>query len=212
MMQNPLLRTFLTGGIIFPVLLMIVSLMFALLLGALPNSVQFEATSNPAFLQILWQDNPWQTLKLVLVDKPLVVVEHLDRGTGLQVWGMFYYAGTVLVYLLVSAFTALNWRGLIHSTAKQRILFATGTAAMLLGVTYLRLVECCSSGHGWVLDTWLLAKAYTPDQGMVDWVLVYQSMQPWLPVLQTGMLVGGVAMLYLWYLSTRKTAPRTNLT
>jgi len=212
MMQNPLLRTFLTGGIIFPALLMIVTLMFALLLGRLPNSVQFEATSNLAFLQILWQDNPWETLKLVLVDKPLVVVEHLDRGTGLQVWGMFYYAGTVLVYLLVSAFIALSWRGLIHSSTKQRILFATGTVSLLIGVTYLRRAECCTSGHGWVLDTWLLAKVYTPDPGTVNWVLVYQFMQPWLPVLQTGLLVGGMAILYLWYLNARKTALRTNLT
>jgi hypothetical protein len=207
-MQHPLLRTFLLGGIFFPALLMIVSVLFALLLGGLPNGVQLQATSNPAFLQILWQSNPWETVKLVLVDKPLVVVERLDHGSGLQVWGMFYYAGAVLMYLLVSAFTALYWRGLRNSTTRQRVLFAAGTAAVLIGVTYVQHAACCGSGPGWVLETWLRAKAYTPNPGAMNWVLVYQRMQPWLPALQTGVLVGGMAMLYLWYLSAMKTVIR----
>jgi hypothetical protein len=207
-MQQPLLRTFLIGSGVLPALLMAVALLFALLLGSLPNGVQFQATLNLAFLQILWQDNPWATLKLVLVNKPLVVVEHLDQRTGLQVWGIFYFAGTLLIYLLVSAFTAWHWRRLTNSTAKQRVLFAAGAAAMLIGVTYLRRAECCTSGPGWVLDTWLLAKVYTPGPAAVNWMHFYENARPWLPAVQTGMLVGGTAMLYWWYLSATKTAIR----
>ena len=207
-MQHPLLRTLMLGGILFLAILITVSMLFALLLGGLPNGVEFQATTNLAFLQILWQGNPWETVKLVLVDKPLVVVEHLDHGTGLQVWGMFYYSGAVLMYLLVSAFTALHWRGLRNSTTKQRVLFAAGTAFVLIGITYFQHAACCTSGPGWALETWLRAKAYTPNPGGMNWVLVYQRMQPWLPAMQTGMLVGGMAMLYLWYLSARKTVIR----
>jgi len=203
-MQQSLLRTFMLGGILFPALLIIVNVLSALLLGGLPNGVQFQATTNLAFLQILWQSNPWETVKLVLVDKPLVVVERLDHGTGLQVWGMFYYAGAVLMYLLVSAFIALHWRALRNSTTKQRVLFAAGTATVLIGVTYMQHAACCTSGPGWALEAWLRTKAYTPNPGGLNWVLVYQRMKPWLPALQTGLLVGGMAMLYLWYLSARK--------
>ena len=202
-MQNSLLRTFLIGGIVFLALLAVVNILFALLLGGLPNGVQLQATSNLAFLQILWQDNHWETVKLVLIDKPLVVIEQLHHGTGLQVWGMFYYAGTVLVYLLVSAFTALHWSTLMNSSAKQRVLFTAGVVTVLIGVTCLRLAACCTSSPGWVLDTWLLAKVYTPNLGAVNWVLVYESTKPWLPMLQTGVLVGGMAMLYRWRLSAR---------
>jgi hypothetical protein len=205
-MQNPLLRTFLIGGIVFPALLLVVTGLFALLLGSMPNGVQFQATSDPAFLQILWQDNPWETVRLVLVDNPLVIVQHLQQGTGLQVWGMFYYAGAMLVYLLVSAFTALHWRRLINSTAKQRMLFGAGTVAVLIGVTYLRLAACCTSGPSWILDTWFLANIYTPSPAASNWMLVYQYIQPWLPLIQTGVLVGGMAMLYQWHRSaSRKT-------
>ncbi len=203
-MQQSLLRIFLIGSIIFPTLLLAVSTVFALLLGSPPNGVQFEASLNWAFLQVLWQDNPWETLKLVLVDKPLVLVEHLDHQTGLQVWGMFYFAGTVLVYLLVSAFAAWHWRRLLHSGGRQRLLFAAGAVAVLLGATYLRRGECCTSGPGWVLGTWLLARLYTPGPDAVHWMRIYESLRPWLPVLQTGMLVGGTAMLYGWHLSKRK--------
>ena len=202
-MQNSLLRTFLIGGIVFLALLAVVNILFALLLGGLPNGVQLQATSNLAFLQILWQDNHWETVKLVLIDKPLVVIEQLHHGTGLQVWGMFYYAGTVLVYLLVSAFTALHWSALMNSSAKQRVLFTAGVVTVLIGVTCLRLAACCTSSPGWVLDTWLLAKVYTPNLGAVNWMLVYESIKPWLPMLQTGVIVGGVAMLYRWRLSAR---------
>lgn len=205
-MQNPVLRTLLIGGIVFPALLVVVNVLFALLLGGLPTDVQLQATSNPAFLQILWQDNPWETLKLVLIDRPLVVVERLHHETGLQMWGMFYYAGTLLVYLLVCVFTVLHWRDLINSSARQRVLFAAGVVTVLIGVTYLRRAECCTSSPGWVLDTWLRAKVYTPNLGAVNWMLIYQHIQPWLPMVQTGVLVGGMAMLYRWRQSARSSA------
>jgi len=205
-MQISLLRIFLLAGILFPVLLITVILLFALLLGGLPNDVQLQPTVNLAFLQILWQGNPWETVKLVLVDKPLVMVEHLDHGSGLQLWGMFYYAGTVLVYLLTATFTALHLRRLRTSTTRQIVLFATGTAAVLISVTYLKLAACCTGGPGWVLDTWLLTYVFTPNTGGMDWMLVYERLQPWLSALQASMLVAGMAILCRWHLGTRKTA------
>jgi hypothetical protein len=195
-MQRFLLRTLLASGILFPALLIIVIVLFGLLLGGLPNGVQFQPTTNLAFLQILWQGNPWETVKLVLVHKPLLVIEHLEPETGLQLWNMSYYAGTVFMYLLVSIYTAWHWRRLRISSTKQRLFFAAGTAALLIGVTYLQHAACCSSGPGWVLETWLRAKAFTPDIGMVSWIQVYQLMLPLLPVLQMGLLLGGMAMLY----------------
>jgi hypothetical protein len=59
-----------------------------------------------------------------------------------------------------------------------------------------------SSGPGWVLDAWLLAKVYTPNLGAMNWMLVCQRIQPWLPLSQASALVGGTAMLYRWYRST----------
>lgn len=207
-MQNLHLRTVLLGGILFPVLLTTVAVLFALPLGGLPNGAQLQPTSNLAFLQILWAGNPWETVKLVLVEKPLVMIEHLDPETGLQVWGMFYYAGTVLMYLLIAAFTALHLGRFRNSTTGQYALFIAGTATVLISVTYLRLAACCTGGPGWVVDTWLLTKVVTPNSGVVDWMFIYERVQPSLPILQAVMLTGGMAMLSLWYLATRETASR----
>lgn len=207
-MQNPLLRTILLGGILFPALLMTVAALFALSLGGLPNGAQLQPTSNLAFLQILWQGNPWETVKLVLVEKPLVMVEHLNPETGLQVWGLFYYAGTVLMYLLLASFTALHLGRLRNSTTRQHILFITGTATVLISVTYLQLAACCTNGPGWAVDTWLLTKVVAPNPGVVNWMHIYERVQPSLPLLQAGMLAGGIAMLYLWYLGTMETPTR----
>jgi hypothetical protein len=203
-MYTLFLRTLLIAGITFPALMMIGVALLALSLGSLPNSVQIQPATDLAFLQILWRDNPWETIKLVLVDKPLVTVENSDPVTGLQVWGSFYYAGTLFVYLLASIFTAMNWKTLLNSSINQRVLFAAGIALMLIGVTYLRRTECCTSGHAWVLDTWLLARVYTPDMGTVNWLELYEHMRPWLPALQTATLVAGMTILYWWYLSRGK--------
>ncbi|VAW80322.1 hypothetical protein MNBD_GAMMA15-1379 [hydrothermal vent metagenome] len=203
-MQPSLLRFFLTGIILFPALLIIVCALFALLLRDLPNSVQFQPTTNLSFLQILWQSNPWETIKLVFVDKPLVVIEHIDHATGTQVWAMFYYAGTLLMYLLVAALASLHWKNLKNSTAKQLVLFTAGAAAVLISFTYLQRAACCTSGHGWVLETWLLGKAYTPSLGSVNWIEIYQHLHPRLPVLQLGMLVSGMVILIRWHLSLSK--------
>ena len=48
-MQQSLLRTFMLGGTLFPALLIIVNVLFALLLVGLPNGVQFQATTNLAW-------------------------------------------------------------------------------------------------------------------------------------------------------------------
>ena len=184
-------------------LVIAVVVLFALLLGGLPNSARLPVTSNMALLQILWQDSPWATIKLVLVDEPLVVIEQVQQATGLQVWGMFYFPGTLLVYLLASAFAASHWSDLVYSSARQRVLFTAGIATLLIGVTYLRRAACCTSNPAWVLDTFLLAKVYTPGPGTVDWMQVYEHLKPWLPILQTGTVLGGMAMLYRWRLNTK---------
>ena len=191
-MQNPFFRTLLIGGIAFPALLVVMNLLFALFLGGLPNAIQLQALSDLAFLQILWQDNPWETIKLVWVDMPLGVAERLHDTSGIQLWGMFYYAGTVLVYLLVSAFTGFHWNNLIAGTGRQHLLYVSGVILVLIGVTYLRRAECCTSTPAWALETWLLAKAYMPNPGVVNWIDLYQRVQPWLIAVQTGVLPIGL--------------------
>jgi hypothetical protein len=205
-MQNPFFRTLLICGIGFPVLLVVINLLFALFLGGLPNRVQFQAISDLAFLQILWQDNPWETIKLVWVDMPLGVVERLHDASGIQLWGMFYYAGTILVYLLVSAFTGFHWNRLMTGSGRQQLLYVTGVILVVIGVTYLRRAECCTSNPAWALETWLLAKASMPNPGVVNWIDLYQRVQPWLVAIQTGVLMIGLVMLYRWWLCVKPSA------
>jgi hypothetical protein len=205
-MQNSFLRLSLLGGVVFLALLTLAVVLFVVLLGGLPSGSQLQASSNLPLLQVLWEDNPWETVKLALSEVPMVVIEEVHQETGLQVWGMFYYAGTALVYLLVSAFTAWHWRDLLDSPATQRILFMAGVVSLLIGVSYLRLAACCTSNPSWVLDTFLLAKVYTPNVGTVNWVQIYERIEPWMTILQTATVVGGMAMLYRWRLSARSPA------
>ena len=205
-MQNPFFRTLLIGGIGFPVLLVVMNLLFALFLGGLPNAVQLQVIPDLAFLQVLWQDNPWETIKLVWADVPLGVTERVHEVSGIQLWGIFYYAGTVLVYLLVSTFTGFHWNRLMAGSGRQHLLYLFGVILVLIGVTYLRRAECCTSSPAWVLETWLLAKAYMPNPGVVNWIDLYQGVQPWLVAVQTGVLMVGLVMLYRWWLGVRTPA------
>ena len=205
-MQNSFLRLSVLAGGVFLALLTLAIILFVVLLGGLPSGAQLQAGSNLALLQVLWEDNPWETVKLALSEVPLLVIEEVHQETGLQVWGMFYYAGTALVYLLVSAFTAWHWRALLDSPVTQRILFMAGVVTLLIGVSYLRLAACCTSNPSWVLDTFLLAKVYTPNVGTVNWVQIYERIEPWMTILQTATVVGGMAMLYRWRLSASSPA------
>lgn len=197
-MQTSLLRFTLIVSFVFLALLIIANGVFALLLGGLPNNVRLPISSSLDFLQILWQANPRETARLVFLDQPLFIIEQRQQGTGLQVWGIFHYAGTVLVYMMISAFTVLYRGDYRKSSHKQRALFASGLVSVLIGVTYIRHAACCTSEPGWVLETWLLTKVYTPNVGAVDWMLAYERIKPWTAAVQTGVLVSGVLMLYLW--------------
>jgi len=198
-MPTHLARTTIHGFLVLPLLFVTVIALSALLLGRLPNAVDALLINNLAFYQILWQDNPLEALKIVVMEKPVLVIEHLDNKSGLQVWGLFYYLGALLVYVLASVYTAIHWRRLKSSPAKYRFLFVAGVTVLLIGVTYVQRIECCGGGPGWVLDTWLRTKVYTPNAGPVDWLLVYQHIESWMPALQTGTLLIGLVLLYRWH-------------
>lgn len=198
-MPTYLARTTINGFLVLPLLFVTMIALSALLLGRLPNAVDALLINNLAFYQILWQGNPLEALKIVVIEKPVLVIEHLDNKSGLQVWGLFYYSGALLVYVLTSVFTAIHWRRLKSSPAKYRFLFVAGVTVSLIGVTYVQRIECCGGGPGWVLDTWLRTKVYTPNAGPVDWLLVYQRIEPWMPALQTGSLLIGFVLLYRWH-------------
>lgn len=208
-MWRSIFHTLLTGCLVFLTITMLMVASLSLLLGNLPNNMYIPDTLNPGFLQILWQDNPLAMLKLVLVEKPLVVIEHFDQKTRTQVWGIFYFSATLLIYLLVSVLTAWQWKRLITCTMRQRLLFAFGALAMIIGVTYLRRAACCSGGANWILETWLLAKVSDPNQGLINWPSFYENIHTLLPLLQTGVILGGVASLFYWHLNTRQSPPRS---
>lgn len=194
-MKMPLVPAVLSGSILFAFVITGATLLVALLLGGLPNSFQWEALSDPAFLKVLWQANPAETARLVLMEEPWLVVEQRQAATGLQLWGLYFYAGTLFVCLSVSIFTALCWRRLKAASVKQRVLFLVGLLLVVFSVMYLRLLACCGSGPGWVLETWLLSRAYMPDAGGLDWVRIYTLVQAWLPALQAATLLVGSWLL-----------------
>ena len=195
-MQNNAIRTILTGTLLLALLCFAVTAFTALLLGYVPNDVDPVLVGNWSFYQMLWRDNALETLKIALVENPLLVVERRDAETGQQVWGLYFYTGTLLIYTLASGFTAMRWQRLQYGAPKYRLFYLLGLIALLLGATYVRRMECCGSGPGWVFDTWLLARAYTPGVGPVDWIELYQVMEPWMWALQGGALLMGVI---LWY-------------
>ena len=203
-MWRSILHTFLTGCLVFAAVTIALIVSLSLLLGSLPTDIRIPDTLNPGFLQIMWQDNPSAMLKLVLVEKPLLVIEHFDQKSGMQVWGIFYFSITLLVYLLVSALTAWQWQRLVSCTMGQRLQFALGAFAMIIGVTYLRRAACCSGGANWILETGLLAKVSDPHPGLINWMSVYEGIHSLLPLLQTGVILGGVASLYYWLRKTRQ--------
>jgi len=126
----------------------------ALLNRGLPNQITTPFVSSLPVFQMLWTQNAWGALQM-LAGQEVVVLRHVHSGSGLEVWGLYFYPLSVAVLATVSGAVGRVLSAGRRDKPRSGWLLA-GAAALALAVTYVRVASCCS-GPAWAVDVLLRA-------------------------------------------------------
>ena len=162
--------------------------------------VQFKSPllENMGFYATLAGDDVLMTLRFVLIENPLLIIQSQYRQTETIVWSLHYYPLTLLVHLVLAVVLA-DMRLRFGPAFKYQALPLAGTALLLSSTLYLFLGSCCSGGPNWIMQTWLLAIVFNPVTSSNATILLYQSLIGGFVILQVISGVLGGYMLFYYY-------------
>jgi len=193
-------RTFYTLSILFGIIA------FEVVFIALSTTymqVQFRSPvlGNFRFFMVLLQEAPLTSLKLIIVEQPLFIIEAKHHATAATVWSLHYFSITVLIHVFISQVIA-NIISRSADAFRWRDIPFTGSVLLLFSSLYLFLGSCCTGGPNWIFHTWLLAVVFNPITSSNATIQLYQMLKDGFVIWQvlTGVLGG-----YLLYRNFRKT-------
>jgi len=176
----------LTASIVLAALFTLQILLLILLTRESFNHLRLPIGDLFGLLNILWKQNLWQALHLLLFS-PLLLLGHSDTGSQLVTWGIYIYPLTLLHYLAVSllaaramqADTSASWRG--HGITCMAVFIS------IIPALYLSIASHCTSPT-WVLKV-LLRELQTPFWGT-------QELLKYLPEDSNALFTGLQLILY----------------
>lgn len=194
----------LAGLIALSVLLAVEIMITVVLVGSLPTDIYVYPLRHSGFYKILWASSPWETVKLLLIDKAVLVVEHKESVNGIRVWGLFFYALNLLLHCVVTLLAGVGWvSGRFRKMDKSLMLFALGSCLLIFATHYVYLSSCCGAGPAWIVDVWMLSRVYDPVASP-DWWGLYQFAERLFIFAQILLATGGAVLMFRgWVLSRR---------
>lgn len=169
--------------------------------------IQFRSSllENLGFFVLLADEDPMATLRIILMDNPVFIIQSKHKPTDSTVWSLHYFSLTILVHLLV-AFILSEKVSTKGFWTRLQDLPLSGSILLLCSSIYLLLASCCTDGPHWLLHTWLLAVVFNPITSTNATIQLYQVLKDWFVLLQ--FVVGGLGG-YLLFRSMRKRAGDT---
>ena len=176
----------------------------SLFTGQLANGLNVYPVQNAGLYSLLWESNPGKTIELLLIDNPIVMVEHLDTDTLTQTWGIYYYLTDLLLLVGVALANAFTWAsGRVQMPAPSRALFLSGSLLIIIAGSHIKLGACCGAGPRWVVDAVMLSRLYDP-RSFQAWGDVYEAVAGLFMPVQVLMVLGGTGlMVYGWIWAAR---------
>ena len=161
-------------------------------------AIQFKSPllENIGFFMVLAGEDLTTTLRIVLLDNPLFIIQSKYTSTDSAVWSLHYFSFTLLVHLLVAYVLSekISRHGIL--TRIQDVPFS-GSVLLIASSIYLLLAACCTDGPHWIFQTWLLAVVFNPITSSNATIQLYQVLRDWFIVPQLAM--GGLGAYLLWY-------------
>jgi len=184
---------------LFIMIILIESSIISVVVGSIPNNIDLLFLQNIEMFAGLFNVNPAVALKLILINKPLLVIEKIDVSTGLQLWGLYVMPVSALILSALCLFLILL--PVKRLTRHQWYWIVSSSVCLLISIIYLRVQACCTANPAWLVDVILLSRVFNPESNNVFWQQAYLMTSPWLSPLQSVLASASLMGLYF---SSRK--------
>ena len=134
---------FVTSVAIFFAALLFETLLLAMLNRAMVNNLLFPVAQYLPMLSIIWQDNAWAAIQ-ILVGKSLLAVGHYDARSGLYLWTLEFNALSLVLHLLGAIVIAKS----IALPGRLLRWVIAGIALVVFSHTYVTAIAHCA-GPTW---------------------------------------------------------------
>ena len=191
------LKFLVTSLIIFASIIFIEVVFVSILAQALPNHVELTFIKNFGFYMDLLHSNHAATLKLILMQNPVFIIQKINTQTSSQVWGLYLMPISIFLQLAVSMFIVVIKKSKPSLQIWSWTLIAT--SILLFAIFYLRLEVCCTSGPAWLLNAILLYRVYTPSLSTIFWQDIYIQISPWLIFTQFFIATVAISILAMCF-------------
>jgi len=187
--------------VLFAGIVLIETALLSLITWNLPNQIDFTLGQNLSFFFELFSSSPSTALDIILVHKPVIVIQRIDTLSNSQVWGLYLMPITILILLLLAVLAI--W--IKQTSPMPRIRAWVYLSAFLLSISvfYLRVQTCCTANPSWLLEVLILSRIYSPLLDTLFWQDIYILILPWLKTVQLIIASGSLLILYLCF-STQK--------
>ena len=196
------------SGITLVVFMAVEVIVLSLVTFSFPNQLDFEFINNFELYSQLLFSNPVTALKLLLINKPVFIIQKVNDLGDAQLWGVYIMPITVITWLAVSIFFVQ-----IKSLSPPRNIIGWLVGASLLiilSVFYLRIQECCTESPAWVLDVMILSRVFNPLHNSSFWQDVYLNVSPWFKIMQLFFLSSAVLVFYFSYIMSQSNNKKNN--
>jgi len=169
---------------------------------SLPNQIKFEFIYNLDIYSQLFYSNPVSVIKILLVNKPVLIVQKVNELGGTQLWGVYIMPVTVIAWLAVAVFFVQ-----LQKTSPSWKIFGGLVVAclmLIISVFYLRIQTCCTESPAWILDVFILSRVFNPLLNSVFWQDVYLNVSPWFKLMQLFFLGFAILGFYFSYTVSKK--------
>ena len=196
---------------LLPIMLTFEAILTGILMGRMPNHVEFLFGENLDFLLLYFSSAPLNTLSYVLLHRPMFIIgAYVQTPEELKVvWGLHFYSYTCLMHIMVAVLLACLVKRVETRRRSQWLLVYSGAGLVLFSSIYLFIASCCTGEAKWLLHTMALAFLSDPSTSSVTALRLYQKFHSFFIWLQLFSVSAGGYLLYRWYRAgSRRNATR----
>jgi hypothetical protein len=171
--------------------------------GYFPTDIDVLIWKDMRFFLPYLLEEPLDTLKFILVNKPVLVIESRLDNPSQTVWGLHFYSYSLIAHFI----SALILTGLISPSAspqhERRYQAILGSGLLLVSSVYLYLSSCCTGGANWVIQTVWLAIITDPALSTEALISTYQENEGLFFWTQLVLAVVSFYLIFQWYRSRK---------
>ena len=205
--KNKIFSLLLISVVIIVVLILVEIGLMICATGSSPNRVYAPFIQHFSLFWVLLKADLWGSIQYYLGKEALLVVEHMDHVKDVQIWGLYFFPLSVIVHVSISVVVGVYLQA---ASKAQRIysrysgMVLIGVLLLILSVSYVQLVSCCTGGSGWVGKMFLLLQVFSPFSSSSWWEYLFFQLENNFMYVQFCIAMMGMIFIMLGFIGIRK--------